>query len=64
MQIVIILVPLFEKDFEAKKGDVSWLRNANARLSAKDCEDPLFFKISEALHQLEPSAASAYSLGQ
>ena len=58
------LVPLYEKDFEAKKGDVSWLRNANARLSAKDCEDPLFFKISEALHQLEPSAASAYSLGQ
>ncbi|MDN3596324.1 hypothetical protein [Zunongwangia endophytica] len=58
------LVPIYEKDFEAKKEDVAWLKNANARLSAKDCEDPLFFKISEALHELEPSAASAYSLGQ
>ncbi|GAA0752616.1 tetratricopeptide repeat protein [Psychroflexus lacisalsi] len=59
------LIPLYNKDFEAKKGDVDWLRNANARLSAKDCtEDPLFFKVSEALHKIEPSANSAYSLGQ
>ena len=59
------LIPLYKKDFEAKKSDVSWLQNANARLSAKDCtEDPLFFQVSEALHQLEPSANSAYSLGQ
>ena len=59
------LVPLYKKDFESKKTDVSWLKNANARLSAKDCtEDPLFFQVSEALHQLEPSAKSAYSLGQ
>ena len=59
------LIPLYKKDFETKKSDVSWLKNANARLSAKDCtEDPLFFQVSEALHQLEPSAKSAYSLGQ
>lgn len=59
------LIPLYNKDFDEKKGDVEWLRNANARLSAKDCtEDPLFFKVSEALHQKEPSANSAYSLGQ
>ncbi|SHF77552.1 Tetratricopeptide repeat-containing protein [Salegentibacter echinorum] len=59
------LIPLYKKDFEAKKSDVNWLQNANARLSAKDCtEDPLFFQVSEALHQLEPSAKSAYSLGQ
>ncbi|MDT0689388.1 hypothetical protein RM549_06300 [Salegentibacter sp. F188] len=59
------LIPLYEKDFEANKTDVSWLQNANARLSAKDCtEDPLFFEVSEALHQLEPSANSAFSLGQ
>lgn len=59
------LIPLYKKDFEAKKDDVNWLQNANARLSAKDCtEDPLFFQVSEALHQLEPSASSAYSLGQ
>ncbi|PKD19717.1 hypothetical protein APR41_15495 [Salegentibacter salinarum] len=59
------LIPLYKKDFEEKKSDVDWLQNANARLSAKDCtEDPLFFQVSEALHQLEPSANSAYSLGQ
>ncbi|APG61053.1 hypothetical protein [Christiangramia salexigens] len=59
------LIPLYKKDFEARKSDVSWLKNANARLSAKDCtEDPLFFQVSEALHKLEPSAKSAYSLGQ
>ncbi|MCB7481527.1 tetratricopeptide repeat protein [Christiangramia sediminis] len=59
------LVPLYKKDFEAKKTEVSWLKNVNARLSAKDCtEDPLFIQVSEALHKLEPSAKSAYSLGQ
>lgn len=59
------LVPLYKKDFEANKGEVSWLKNVNARLSAKDCtEDPLFIQVSEALHKLEPSAKSAYSLGQ
>lgn len=59
------LIPLYKKDFNEKKSDVDWLQNANARLSAKDCtEDPLFFQVSEALHQLKPSANSAYSLGQ
>lgn len=59
------LIPLYKKDFEEKQGDVKWLQNANARLSAKDCtEDPLFIQVSEALHKLEPSAKSAYSLGQ
>ncbi|QYA25275.1 hypothetical protein G3I01_07040 [Gramella sp. MT6] len=59
------LIPLYKKDFEDKKSDVAWLKNANARLSAKDCtEDPLFIQVSEALHKLEPSAKSAYSLGQ
>ncbi|AVR44326.1 hypothetical protein C7S20_03100 [Christiangramia fulva] len=59
------LIPLYKKDFEEKKTDIAWLKNANARLSAKDCtEDPLFVKVSEALYKLEPSASAAYSLGQ
>ncbi len=59
------LIPLYSKDFEEKKGDIDWLRSANARLSAKDCtEDPLFMQVSEALHNLDPSAKSAFSLGQ
>ncbi len=59
------LVPLYNKDFEEKKNDVSWLRVASGRLSAKDCtDDPIFIKMSEALHKAEPSAKSALYLGQ
>ena len=59
------LVPLYNKDFEANKNDVNWLRIASERLSAKDCtEDPIFVKLSEALHKAEPSAKSALYLGQ
>ncbi|WP_246516191.1 tetratricopeptide repeat protein [Aequorivita echinoideorum] len=58
------LVPLYSKDFEEKKTDVSWVKNAAGRLSAKDCDDPLFFKLVQQLHTLEPSAKSAYYLGK
>lgn len=59
------LIPLYSKDFEENRTNVEWLQRANTRLSAKDCtEDPLFMQVSEALHKLEPSASSAYSLGQ
>ena len=59
------LIPLYNADFEANKTDVDWLQTAAGRLSAKDCtEDPLFFKLVEALHQAEPSAKSALYLGQ
>lgn len=59
------LIPLYNKDFDAKKGDVQWLRIASERLSQKDCtDDPIFFRVSEALHQAEPSAKSAMYLGQ
>ena len=41
------------------------MKSAAGRLSAKDCtEDPLFFKLVEALHKQEPSAKSAFYLGQ
>ena len=59
------LIPLYTKDFEARKTDIDWLKSAAGRLSAKECtEDPLFFKMVEALHKLEPSAKSALYLGQ
>ncbi len=59
------LVPLYNKEFEANKSNVEWLKRAAGRLSGKDCtEDPLFFKLVEALHQAEPSAKSALYLGQ
>lgn len=59
------LIPLYTSQFDAKKGDVEWLRRAAGRMSAKDCtEDPLFFKLVEALHAADPSAKSALYLGQ
>jgi tetratricopeptide (TPR) repeat protein len=58
------LVPFFEKSFEEKKGDAEWLRRAATRLDRKNCSgDPLFGKISDALHLLNPTAESAYNLG-
>lgn len=58
------LIPLYNGQFDAKKSDVNWLKAAASRMSAKECtEDPLFFKLVEALHKAEPSAKSAYYLG-
>lgn len=58
------LIPLYEKDFEANKGNALWLQRAAGRMSSKDCtSDPLFFKLVNAYHNLSPSANSAYYLG-
>lgn len=58
------LIPLYTKNFEAKKNDEIWLRRAAARMDNKDCTDnDLFYKISEQLYKLKPSAQSAYYLG-
>lgn len=58
------LIPLYTGQFETKKGDVNWLKSAAGRMSAKDCtEDPLFFKLVEALNTAEPSAKTTYYLG-
>ncbi len=58
------LIPLYNKDFDEKRSDIEWLKAVNIRLSEKECtEDPLFVRVSQALHDLEPSARSAYSLG-
>ncbi len=59
------LVPLYSKDFEAKKNDIEWVKNAAGRLSGKECtDDPLFIKLVEQLDKLEPSANSKMFLGQ
>ncbi len=59
------LIPLYTKNFEDKKTDVDWLKLAARRLSEKKCTDgDLFFDITEALHEAEPSAKSAKYLGQ
>ena len=59
------LVPLYNKDFEEKKGDIKWVKKAASRLSAKECtEDPLFLKLVEQLDNLEPTAESKLYLSQ
>ncbi len=59
------LIPLYNKDFAEKSTDVQWLRIASERLSQKECTaDPIFFKVSEALHKAQPSSKSALYLGQ
>ncbi len=59
------LIPMYNKDFEEKKTDKDWLKVAASRMNAKDCtSDPLFFKLVEALHDLDPSAKTAFYLGR
>ena len=58
------LVPLYQRNFEENKTDVLWLKRAASRMDSKDCsDDPLFVTLVEALHNLDPSADSAYYLG-
>lgn len=58
------LIPLYEKNFAEKSSDAEWLKRAAGKMSDKDCtSDPLFVKLVESLHSLEPSASSAYYLG-
>jgi tetratricopeptide (TPR) repeat protein len=59
------LIPMYNKDFEEKKTNKEWLRIAASKMNYKDCtSDPLFFKLVEALHNLEPSSKTAFYLGR
>ncbi|WP_115123038.1 hypothetical protein [Marinirhabdus gelatinilytica] len=58
------LIPLYERLYEEKKNDVNWLKSAAGKLNSKDCETPMFFKMVQQLHTLEPSAKSAFYLGK
>lgn len=59
-----ILIPLYQKNFEANKTNAIWLQRAAGKMSEKECTgDPLFFKLVNAYHELSPSAKSAYYLG-
>ena len=58
------LIPLYQKDFEENKTNAVWLQRAAGKMSEKECtDDPLFFKLVNAYHELSPSANSAYYLG-
>lgn len=51
------LIPLYQKNYEAKKDDLNWIKRAVGRMFAKDCtDDPLFRKLFETQLALDPSA--------
>lgn len=52
------LVPMAEKNFEANKENVDWLRKTMKILKKKKCfSAPIFAKVAEAYLPLEPSAS-------
>ena len=58
------LVPLYEKNLEAKKGDVEWVKRAVGRMFSKECTDePLFAQMVEIQAGLDPSADVYVYLG-
>lgn len=58
------LIPFYEKDYENRKDDIEWIKSASNRLDSKNCESDLSSKLAARLHELEPSAVSAYLLGK
>ncbi|WP_370477048.1 tetratricopeptide repeat protein [Tamlana flava] len=58
------LIPIFKRDFEANKNNAVWLQRAAGQMSQKECtDDPLFFELVNAYHEISPSANSAFYLG-
>ena len=57
------LIPLYQKTFDANKGNVVWVKRAVGLMFNKECtDDPMFQKLFEAQLQLDPSA-DAYVYG-
>ncbi|MDD7913491.1 tetratricopeptide repeat protein [Polaribacter ponticola] len=53
------LVPLYQRDFEANKGNATWLRRAVSRMFNKGCqEDPLYETLAKAYAESAPSPDS------
>jgi tetratricopeptide (TPR) repeat protein len=58
------LIPLYNAEFDANQTSKEWLSNVLVRLQKKDCtEAPLYIKSVKALHAINPSARTAYGLG-
>ena len=58
------LIELYTKNFEQNKEDAAWMKRAAKLLNKKECtESDIFFSISEALYNIDPSSASAANMG-
>ncbi|WP_055447765.1 hypothetical protein [Lacinutrix mariniflava] len=52
-----VLIPIYQKDYEANKNDGQWLQRAMNKLYAKGCKtDPMFVKIVKQKYSLAPNA--------
>ncbi|WP_397445806.1 hypothetical protein [Polaribacter sp. R77954] len=50
------LIPLYKRDFEQNKNNVTWLKRAVSRMFYKGCqEDPLYADLAKAYAEAEPS---------
>jgi len=64
-----VLVPMAEKNYEANKANLSWLRTTVTLLKRKDCYETgagaaIFSKVAGAYFELEPSASGADGMGK
>ena len=58
------LIPLYQKSFDSKKDDVTWVKRAVGRMYAKECtDDPMFQKLFEQQLALDPSADAYFYAG-
>ena len=58
------LIELYVKNFEQNKDDVAWMKRAAKLLNKKECTDSdIFFSISEALYNIDPSSLAAANMG-
>ena len=58
------LINVFQSKFEEGKEDINFLKKITLLLSKKHCTDnELYFSAATLMHQLEPSASSAYEMG-
>lgn len=60
------LVNIYEKKFKENPNDAAMLKSMTSMLDKRNCtnEGDLFYRATEALHKLEPSAQSAYLMGK
>jgi tetratricopeptide (TPR) repeat protein len=60
-----VLIPLYQKDYEANKNDAKWLQRAMDKMYAKECsDDPMFKTLVEQKNAIQPDANTAYYLGK
>ena len=58
------LVELYTKNFEQNNQDAAWMKRAAKLLNKKECtESDIFFSISEALYNIDPSSSAAANMG-